>query len=311
MLCCGIFFSILSPFASYGSSISAGQQKQLLELDIARLRNFPNKRGFDYDRRTNGLFSKIFTKPNGFAVSKFISSRISFFIFHGELIRESPNNLPFMNWEDGNSATNSFQTEIDFSFVAENISMPTWLKSVVNQQRVDIVTTNKVIRVYSSRPAIVMLGSGYTTQISTSRGSLKIPWIYRIGKLIHEARHSDCTGGFFKSDVALAKKSRSSQEFMTFFKSSRCGYLHALCFSNDPDLRGTYACEREPWGPYSIEAIFFDAMKEGLAHDSAEYLQMDLFARDAKRRLNFRFEDLVSGLLGPPDLTNLNRIVND
>jgi hypothetical protein len=90
-------------------------------------------------------------------------------------------------------------------------------------------------------------------------------WVSRSTTLVHEARHSDCTGGIAREDLDQLKRTGR-------FANESCGYLHAPCpeFIRTEDGRvypHPYArlkrgvCDREVWGPHGMELAYLSGLR--------------------------------------------------
>lgn len=298
-------------FAQTSLPITTEQQKVLVRSDLDNLlKIFPVDRAKTFDKKNGLILTKLFGGTEGKNIKKFINDRITEYIFLGDTFSFSPSKLPLL-WDIPNITQTNTSHFVDYSFVGENISITTWIIGAINNQFITINVNGNLKTLSSSRPGVLLLGPGYSDKIPITGGEMNLPYLYRIGKLIHESRHSDCSGGILKNDALFAQTASSIEIYFSSFESKKCGYLHTSnCISTDHDLTGQHACENEPWGPYSMEAVFFRAMKTSLDPSSLEWRQLDLYERDAIRRLNFDFESLLSGKLGEPDLSSYNQIVN-
>ncbi len=71
-----------------------------------------------------------------------------------------------------------------------------------------------------------------------------------ITTLVHEARHSQCTGGLPNILVKWFRSEIGGEDP----PSRKCGHSHIKCPPGH-DLAGIYACDYEPWGAYGLEAF--------------------------------------------------------
>lgn len=77
----------------------------------------------------------------------------------------------------------------------------------------------------------------------------------RISTLVHEARHSDCTGGVKTSLVNSYIRANISGAQPNAPYTSACLHLHNACPAGH-DLEGISACDTHLWGAYAIGAMF-------------------------------------------------------
>ena len=68
--------------------------------------------------------------------------------------------------------------------------------------------------------------------------------------LIHEARHSDCTGGLKLNGYGIYQFFKGDTSYL-----GECTHVHAPC-PEGHDLEGLPACDRESWGAYGVNAVF-------------------------------------------------------
>jgi hypothetical protein len=61
---------------------------------------------------------------------------------------------------------------------------------------------------------VVFNGPDYRETVETPQGTLHLPSYYRIGKLIHEARHSEFPDGFGEAAVSLVRKASRMRSFI-------------------------------------------------------------------------------------------------
>ena len=126
--------------------------------------------------------------------------------------------------------------------------------------------------------------------------------IMRQGTLIHEARHSDCTGGIDEATIRSAKLAYDRQDFVER-SGTRCGNPHTVCTKGV--YRGYDACERIPWGSYAVGLVFLMEARKKLPAMSPEAILVEHIIID----LRSRFEDgvldvdaMLSGKLGEPGI---------
>jgi hypothetical protein len=146
---------------------------------------------------------------------------------------------------------------------------------------------DKMLDVDSSRVGIVLLGSAYTADL---------PVILRSSVFVHEARHSDCTGGLPKSDLALLDAGQLPTQ-------QECGHLHVECPQDHP-LAGLPACDNGAWGAYMVQTLYAAAIGDNCPSCSQDDIQTAraVTVDSALRVLNF--EALASGKLGDPDMSS-------
>jgi hypothetical protein len=148
--------------------------------------------------------------------------------------------------------------------------------------------------VTSPRVGIMQLGELYKHPelIGNADASLE-----RMGILIHEARHSDCTGGLSQGDLDLLQSGRLPI-------NNSCGHSHVKCQSGS--LAGLYACENHAWGAYYTGAMFDGAIaKTCIGCTEAEKQVGKISAFDSLSRIHpVVLKAMKDGILGAPDMSH-------
>ncbi len=118
--------------------------------------------------------------------------------------------------------------------------------------------------------------------------------------LIHEARHSDCTGGVLASDLERFENRQP-------MKRHECGHSHALCPSGP--LEGEFACDEHPWGAYVVDAIYSGAVSLTCTNCSeTDKTVAEAMSLDSISRLTYDFSDLMNGRFGAPDMSSSTQV---
>lgn len=87
-------------------------------------------------------------------------------------------------------------------------------------------------------------------------------WIRRISKLVHEARHSDCSQIPDESDLAALERGE-------LMKKSHCGYPHVMCPAGH-ELEGLPGCDSPTWGSFAIEAMWLKGTLQSCTNCTAQ-----------------------------------------
>ena len=200
---------------------------------------------------------------------------------------------------------------------AANIGALAWFQTLFVNRPLTFVIAGQTIQPKSSRVGIMMIGPGYDRVQQNSDGSLfRFPREYRQSILIHEARHSDCTGGITQSAIDRARMIGSFNGFLEKTQESNCAHLHAICPSwhNLHDLAG---CDDKPWGAYAVQSMYsFALYYKAKAHGDLVLMRiMEISAADAATRLLYvidandsehvpHISRLFNGQFGPPDMSS-------
>lgn len=89
--------------------------------------------------------------------------------------------------------------------------------------------------------------------VTVQYGTLGV--IGRIGTLVHEARHSDCTGGVKTSSLNAYIKSYVKTTQVSTEITGTCGHFHNIC-PPDSDYAGQLACDTHLWGSFAVGGMF-------------------------------------------------------
>ena len=303
--------------------MTAAEVKALVSRDLEEMVQANDERETEalrsYDKSHAGIFSQIFGGPSKDYARTFIDERIKYFLTAEELQAwqvpslqsQQPN---WINKPDGEAEKKI--AEKNAQVVATNSGMALWLEAVIFGSNPMLnIPGRGVVPVDSARIGIVVIGPAYqpTRPFRFENEGVKIVVTspeYRQRTLVHEARHSDCTGGLTRSDLETMRQIRSLKEFMERYPNPACGHIHSNC----PDghvLAGIPACDRHPWGAYSIDAIYTEgtlaAMSAGSrANDYIARVIGEMQVLDSWSRVLVKKEDLLSGRLGQPDMSSVD-----
>ena len=312
----------------------------LAESHIKELpRTLTPSRVSNFNRTHHQAFAKLFGGPSGQDVQSFIRSRIKYIlnIFNNQnTYHISPppkhrdwNKKPYslISAPTQNSLENNFthhnlgqsnlshlatpiavHDESTQNIGALNLSIDFWLQGLIDQTEYTLILPNGYrIRMNNPREAVVSVGPAY----AMSANNTPTPTIISQSMLVHEARHSDCSGGISHRDLLMMKSSQNYLEFSQNSQSKKCGYLHDLCPSTHA-LAGQAACDTMPWGAYTAGIIFLegalfrtDPYHFGKAVKSnLEWQLAQTYLLEFKTRLLFNYRHMIEGRLGDPDLSS-------
>jgi hypothetical protein len=246
---------------------------QLLQSDLQSLPNISTVGPQQYDILTKGEFSGVFGGTSTADIVTYLNDRVHYYLTKDDDAGVYPAKFKIDGWEKDGSDTSDkhrirsaslFEHSGNVVVGAINIGTQLWLDGLVNNVDVKLILGDQEIPVDSSRVGIVMLGEGYTDKIRDEEGHwMDQPAFIRQGILLHEARHSDCTGGVSDDDLEVARHATSAQEFAQETKMTTCGHLHSFCPKDMKPYGNLPACDNEAWGAYSVEATFLSAMSVG------------------------------------------------
>jgi hypothetical protein len=229
----------------------------------------------------NSYFAKVFGTPDNSGVMKYLSDRVHYI-------------LPKSVKLDSRLSHSSFRIYT----IALNVGTMFWLESLADAPKPYFVHVGgSLIPIQSSRVGIVKLGEGYTVKDANPTLSSQM---LRIATLIHEARHSDCTGGISSSDLEKLMLGDDPDK-------TNCGHLHVRC-PEGHQYDGVYACDDEAWGAYSIEATYLSGIMKNCPNCTAEEKSVatTIFADSLGRVIPKN--DMLAGKLGDPDMSSSTEV---
>lgn len=272
-------------------------EPSLTALEIGTLRSdFAKIEGMGLAALQGSDFAKIFKGTGSASVLRYIDERVNLFVSEGMAIEKK---LRYLNsdayFPSGFGSEGSTPPSDDKPLtVATNIGAHIWILSQKENRRIGYLSENGSVPVNSTRVGIVQLGKAYT---QLHNGTNIIDQIYRSTVLVHEARHSDCTGGFTSDpEVVLADDNTPAKE-------KACAHRHVTCPSWH-SYAGTAACDLHPWGAYAVGGVFASEVAKGCSTCSEFERQLAAqAAADSWSRVLIA-EGLNSGVYGEPDMTS-------
>lgn len=195
------------------------EQRDLIRDDFKKIESLEIKAPKD------GNYNAVFGSRSD-AVLNYLERR-SHYLLNGNLISE-----------DSDTDSSSLKPN---KKIAVNSGGSIWMAGVLSGQSMVVYIGDNMIPVRDSR-------IGMFTLYAYLDDDLKNLQVMRMQTMIHEARHSDCTGGLTEDDY---------NSFLEgdFSIGSKCLHGHVFCPSAHP-LSGLPACDSRPWGAYTIGALF-------------------------------------------------------
>jgi hypothetical protein len=262
-------------------------QDQLLSADLADLGNYKSAGAIQYDQQNNGIFTQIFGGTTSADLTNYLNTRVHYYIDKDQDVSISPSDFQNMGWTQETLLKSLADTNSDATVCAVNVSIEYWILGLINNVLVNFEFNNQTVPLTSARTGIVVLGDGYSNTIAfkDSQGNssqVSLPAFYRQSILLHEARHSDCTGGLSEWQLSRISQETSAAEFSANDDAGDCGHLHIACPSGD--YKGLYACDDETYGAYGVQAVFLTAAMYQLEADNeddslAQIMELDTYSR--------------------------------
>ena len=291
-------------------------QKVLAQSDLEKMKVIPSNGPLKYDSAHKGLFTAIFGGTSGADVTNYFSTRIAYILSTSDKARLeiSPHDFIYKAWLRSPDdmlppiifpkklKSNELNSEPASAQIgAANIGTGLWLQSIVNTVTVTLVYGEERIPVNSSRAGIMILGPGYRETENTDGPPFTIPAEYRQAILLHEARHSDCSGGIKQNDLDVARSAIDLKNFTEKFQKLNCGHIHVFCPADHP-YHGLPACDSLPFGAYAVGAIYSAAVAENLTSIDKQVMLAN--ALDSSSRLLLDFNAMIDGKSGAPDMSS-------
>ncbi|MEY3902115.1 MAG: hypothetical protein RL189_1421 [Pseudomonadota bacterium] len=251
-------------------------ERTLIKEDVRFLKSLT------FNPDPNGYFAQTFSNNGVIDPLKFVDDRIGYIIGMGTSV-ESRFSYTSASGGNGKSVT-----------IATNIGMAVWLETVAQKRSIDFFINNTSIPVNDPRIGIVRLAEGYTNYDGNGRPMNPVA---RTTVLIHEARHSDCTGGLSERDALNLSAGQLPE-------NRSCGHLHTICESGD--YEGLPACDGREWGSYAIGWLYSNEMEKNCTNCTEAMRQTaKVVAIDSLLRVGtVRAAAMVSKTLPPPDLSS-------
>lgn len=285
--------------------------KVLIQSDRDLLAKDGSEGAEDFDRSNRNLFSKIFGGTSGRDVTRYLDERLRYYFDDADLDGWDSKDRPVhTKWSDIPKPKNSEEDQpstsgrrVKAEVGASNIGTALFFQGAVDGAPFTITKGEKRIVFDSTRVGMMHVGPGYKARVDLNGKRISIPAAYRQAILIHEARHSDCSVSASAEDFSVAHGASNYVDFLSRFKKIECGHAHVLC-PGGHDFAGLPACDRQPWGAYSIGAVFLAARTRD-AKSELDQRILEGEATSALSRLLFDKEDMRDGKMGEPQMKQM------
>jgi len=274
----------------------------LAREDIAAMSDFPSQAAYEFDRLNKDRFLQIFGGRQGSDISRYVSDRVHHLLAlentyyspedqHVGWLRMKPRPAtakPRPRRMPGPKGSGKIE------IMAANLGMQFWYQGLIDQTTKSLLIDDRAVAITSKDAGIMLIGEAYTEAL---------PREFRNEILIHEARHSDCTGGLSTDDIKVARNASYYEDFYKNSKSTTCGHFHSIC-PDEHDYAGVLACDDKPWGAYSVGFVYAAAVTPSLDVTTESYQLMKALELDAKTRFQFDYDAMIQGRLGDPDMSS-------
>ena len=194
--------------------------------------------------------------------------------------------------------------------VAANIGSDVWLHAKINGiDRSTMRLHDRTIEIASTRSGVIGVPENYLASFDPNdKMSPSVRQIFRQATLVHEARHSDCTGGLRQGTLEAAREAFSYSDFSRAADPS-CSHMHSLCAMGD--YLGLPACDSHAWGSYPAGELFLQAAlgRPDLTDKDRHVLRSII--KDIRSRVAADHSAMMRGELGRPDARHSDALVPD
>jgi hypothetical protein len=183
-----------------------------------------------------------------------------------------------------------------------NVGFGLWFQSILDSTTTTLLVNGTPYVLSMPHPGIMAFGTGYRTTVKDEQGNvLPLPAAYRQGILMHEARHSDCSGGLTPAEIEAGRTATNIDQFDQEVNNRSCGHIHVKCVGGTYD--GVYACDAEPWGAYTVGGLFMISMLNNLQGEDADILKAEA-ADSLSRVVGYDLDDVLADKYGKPDMSS-------
>ncbi|MEN9529024.1 MAG: hypothetical protein RI932_897 [Pseudomonadota bacterium] len=233
---------------------------------------------------TSGYFVTAFNGRSGDGILRFLDDRIGHIIGPDTTV-ESRFSYTANTGNDNNKAVT----------IATNIGTAVWLETIAQRRSINFFTNNTSIQVNDPRIGIIKLGRAYS--IFDESNGRPLNTVARTSILVHEARHSDCTGGLSDRDFLNLASGQLPD-------NRSCGHLHTICASGD--YEGLPACDGKQWGAYALGWLFANELVKNCENcTTAMRTTAEVVALDSLTRIPQELaREMRNGTLVPPDMSS-------
>lgn len=276
--------------------------KQLLQSDLEAMKSMDFQNVSIAGENVDN-FTLVFGGHSTAALQRYLNERLHYFFSADELKTATltPSSFVHTGWStdpDEDKKMKSAGAQVG----AANIGMELWFQGALDGVTPIVTVGEKQIDLNSPRTGIMEIGDGYQSSVTISSGQvIPLPVEYRVAILMHEARHSDCTGGVTQAQLQIARDASSAKDFSDHYKVRSCGHMHVLC-PEGHELAGLAACDDEPWGAYTVGAIFDREAAAQLTGVNQRI--MEAMAADSLSRVLIDTSGMLNGRLGQPDMSS-------
>ncbi len=261
MGCLALVLAVISGCSSPDSNSpsSSPTPVELLNSDLADLHAREHSGLTTFDQTSGGAITQIFGGTRSADLVAYLDARLHAYFDPAdptaEMTPSSLFNQNFLRQATPPPPTNG-------KVGAANMGIMLWIAGQVANTPVTFSLQGRSIPVDSPRAGIMMIGEGYESATQTAKGqTIALPPEFRQAILLHEARHSDCTGGLSTADLNALRSAQNDDDTDKLVATMHCGHLHVKCPAGH-DFAGIAACDHESWGAYTVGEYYYRGVRE-------------------------------------------------
>ena len=322
------------------SSDLSATERSAMESDLKRI----GEMQFSGFANTNAgkRFSQIFGGSSAASVVNFLNQRVTYIvsarfdyksnlgIFRKEVQDSKPLDVASIagRVDAIERASERSSSRTQSTTVAQNLGFDMLYQTIANVWQ-GTATANEIylkidgdkVAANSTRAGVMQLGEGFSLDDADK--------IFRITTYIHEARHSDCTGGLSHTNQNTIATAQHAADLDSLFPSDAsiaagtevCAHIHSLCPDTLPGGAphpykkvldsstgdyGPYACDKTYFGAYMVEGVYSQAVFANCTNcTEAEVSEADAIITDANTKQSYRAN--FGGVTGD---TVYNNVIN-
>lgn len=289
-----------------GNSDPALTDPQVLaQNDLQALTLQDSSQVSSYNASKNNVFSKVFGGTSGYALRSYMDQRLKHYLSQSQFdsLVKTIDSSALKAPDYSTNGEPQPEKPKDFETNASNNGALLFLMGAINKTVIRANWQGSELVFDSPRVGLMVTGPGYKSHVKLRDGKwIEIPSSYRQKTLVHEARHSDCTGGMTKDALDSITNAKTAYEFNNALKKTNCAHLHSACPSYH-ELSGIPACDDKAWGPYAVDAIFSAA--RATTTSGIEKAALEAAAVEAAGRVTgVSFSLMLNGYYGEPNMSS-------
>lgn len=250
-----------------GMTVTFGKSLDEKQAD-ALTQTFLKLKSYKFEKKPSRAYIKIFEGEALADSAKYLADRVHFIAASTSEVRK-PKALGSVTSFQGGSKGKP-------SLVASNLSIPLWLRFQSGSLLSVIDTEEPRQQIIPDHPrsGVIVISESFHSWTPASQLSI----------LVHEARHSDCTGGLRRATLQSVRNLDPDQQ-LTEMQGDSCGHFHVACPVGH-DIAGMINCDGQTWGSHTIQYVFArELSKNCVGCTAGEVEQVGKLARESAERI--------------------------